>query len=59
MPIENSRLKKAMDKMEKQEDLTFYKGVPKCCASCKHWDKMITDEPCFICNNSYNKWEKP
>lgn len=46
-------------KAEKQTDIKFYKKkFPKTCATCKHWDKMITDEPCMICDNSYNKWEK-
>ena len=50
---------KSQKKAEQQTDLKFAKkGLPRCCATCKHWSKMITEEPCFICNNSYDKWEK-
>lgn len=43
-----------------ENNLYFYEdGIPKCCATCKHWAKGITEEPCFICNNHYSAWEKP
>lgn len=29
----------------------------KYCGSCKHYLKMITEEPCFICNSWLDKWE--
>ena len=52
-------LEKSRTKAKQQTNLRFYKNkIPKTCASCKHWAKMITEEPCFCCDNSYNKWEK-
>lgn len=33
------------------------KEVEIYCDNCKHCDKKITEEPCFICNAWCNKWE--
>ena len=33
------------------------KEVERYCNNCKHADKKITEEPCFICNAWCNKWE--
>ena len=27
-----------------------------CCGTCKHADKKITDEPCWICSPWCDKW---
>lgn len=55
----NAAINKSRSKAKVQKDLHFYKHkIPKTCATCKHWAKMITEEPCFCCNNSYHKWEK-
>ena len=31
--------------------------VAICCSTCKHADKKITEEPCFICSPWCDKWE--
>lgn len=34
--------------------------IPECCSSCKHLYKMVTEEPCFACDNrckTTSKWE--
>lgn len=34
--------------------------IPECCSSCKHLYKMVTEEPCFVCDNrckATSKWE--
>lgn len=34
--------------------------ILKCCDTCKHKDKLMTQEPCFSCetkNGWYEKWE--
>lgn len=35
-------------------------NIEQCCASCEHLYKMITEEPCYICDNrnpDTSKWE--
>lgn len=32
--------------------------IEKGCNSCKHSDKLITEEPCMICNCWSSKWEE-
>lgn len=31
--------------------------IPKSCTSCRHLYKMITEEPCYQCNQKHDKWE--
>lgn len=54
-----NEVEKARKKAAEQTDMHFYKHkYPKTCSTCKHFGKMITEEPCFICDKEYNKWEK-
>lgn len=38
-------------------EIEFEGELPKCCGTCVHFDKLITEEPCFICEY-YNKYER-
>lgn len=53
-------MKKSQYKAENQNGLEFLDGseLPICCGTCKHLGKMLTEEPCYICNNDYDKWER-
>lgn len=39
-------------------EIEFKGELPKCCGTCKYFDKVLTAEPCFICGY-YDKWENP
>ena len=44
----------AMDRaMEEREEIS----ESRCCENCKHHAKMLTEEPCIICNAWSNMWE--
>ena len=31
--------------------------IKKTCLNCKHLDKKLTEEPCFLCTSFYSSWE--
>lgn len=53
-------LDKVNIKAKEQDSIDFIDGeLPICCGTCEHLRALITEEPCYTCNNSYDKWERP
>lgn len=52
-------LYKVNTKAKEQTQIDFINELPKCCGTCKHLGALITEEPCYNCNNCYDKWERP
>lgn len=53
-------LDKVNTKAKEQDSIDFIDGeLPKCCGTCKYLGALITEEPCYNCNNCYDKWERP
>lgn len=48
MITDNKYLKETMDNIKPT--------VAICCGTCKHADKKITEEPCWICSPWCDKW---
>ena len=52
-------LDKVIIKSKEQAPLAHINELPICCGTCKYLGALITEEPCFSCDNCYNKWERP
>lgn len=53
-----NHMNKVEEKSNDLKKLRFDHDLPKCCGTCKHFEKSIVEEPCFICNNYLSKWER-
>lgn len=41
-----------------EELKTARTGVERCCETCKHGFKLLSSDPCVVCDIKWNKWEK-